>query len=58
MIQHQNDRCVICNQPGHNASQCPGETWPRLLVRWLFACVLCIAMGGIPLLMGCAAWAC
>ena len=35
MTDHHRDICTLCGQPGHNASQCPAERWPRWLGRWL-----------------------
>ena len=55
MTDHQRDMCTLCGQPGHNAAQCPGERWPRLVrsvAHWISLALLAIAFGVVPVLMG------
>ncbi len=51
-MNHQRDICTICNQPGHNASQCPGERWPRMLGRWIALVALSMTFGAVLYGMG------
>ena len=54
-MQHKNDMCTLCGQPGHNASQCPAERWPRWIrsvAHWTSLALLAIALGIVPVLMG------
>lgn len=52
MTDHYTDRCVLCGQAGHNSSQCPGETWPRWLGRWLALFALSMTFGAVLYSMG------
>ena len=52
MTNHQRDMCTLCGQPGHNAAQCPGERWPRMLGRWIALVVLPMTFGAVLYGMG------
>mgnify|MGYP000570672893 CR=1 FL=1 len=50
-MKHRTDTCTICMQPGHNASQCPAERWPRTVLKWVLAALGCIALSWLPVWM-------